>query len=398
MEFFHYLSAEDRKTIFYKEPEPFDKQTPREALAYCLGATLYMVGTRESIAEELISEKIAGLTSTVFCLEDGIGDSEVHFAEKNLTSQIRKIHLAIRARGSAAVNLPLIFIRVREPEQISRLMDSIGDSAEIITGFVFPKFTSESYRYLEIIQELNQLETAKGPFYGLPILESARVIYSESRIAELVKIKELLDAYQDYVLNIRIGATDFSGLYGIRRGPDLTIYDVMAIRDCLSDIVNIFGRSESGYVISGPVWEYFANVERVLKPQLRTSPFEACHATQGSDGKKIRSQLLNQYIDGLIREVLVDRANGMIGKTIIHPSHILPVQSLYVVEHEEYLDASSILENGHGKVGVMKSDYTNKMNEIKPHYSWARRIMSRAKIYGVFYEQHNFISLLTESI
>jgi len=46
----------------------------------------------------------------------------------------------------------------------------------------------------------------------------------------------------------------------------------------------------------------------------------------------------------------------------------------------------------------MKSQYTNKMNEIKPHYNWAQKMLLRAKNYGVFHEQHNFISLFTEDI
>lgn len=396
MRYFNYLTKEDKDAIFFKAPEPFDKETPRAILAYALGATLYMPGTRESIAEDIISQKNTGLTSTVFCLEDSIGDSEVPFAEENLTTQVKRIYKASNNQEIESVDLPLIFIRVRTPEQILRLMERMGDSAKIITGFIFPKFTSASYKYFEVIKSLNDQST--GPFYGMPIIESPEVIYRESRMHELMETKRLLDSYQDLVLNVRIGATDFSGLYGIRRGPDVTIYDITVIRDCIADIINIFGRVESDYVISGPVWEYFSNGGRVLKPQLRKSPFEEFHGTNGSNGTKIRSQLLNKYVDGLIREVIVDRENGIVGKTIIHPSHIIPVQSLYIVGHEEYLDALSILENSNGQKGVLKSHYTNKMNEIKPHHNWAHKIILRAKNYGVFHEQHNFISLFTEDV
>jgi len=390
------LTTEDQDAIFFKAPEPFDKKTPRETLAYAVGATLYMPGTRESIADDIISRKNTGLVSTVFCLEDSIGDSEVPFAEENLTAQVKRIYTASQNQEIELVDLPLIFIRVRTPEQILRLMEKMGDSSKLIAGFVFPKFTSESYRYLEVIKSLNDQTT--GPFYGMPIIESPEVIYRESRMHELMETKQLLDSFQDIVLNVRIGATDFSGLYGIRRGPDVTIYDITVIRDCIADIINIFGRVDSNYVVSGPVWEYFSNGGRVLKPQLRRSPFEEFHGTNGSNGTKIRSQLLNKYVDGLIREVILDRENGIIGKTIIHPSHIIPVQSLYSVAHEEYLDALSILDNSHGDLGVIKSHYTNKMNEVKPHYHWANRILLRAKNYGVFHEQHNFISLFTEEV
>ena len=396
MRYFNYLTTEDQDAIFFKAPEPFDKKTPRETLAYAVGATLYMPGTRENIADDIISRKNTGLVSTVFCLEDSIGDSEVPFAEENLTAQVKRIYTASQNQEIELVDLPLIFIRVRTPEQILRLMEKMGDSSKLIAGFVFPKFTSESYRYLEVIKSLNDQTT--GPFYGMPIIESPEVIYRESRMHELMETKQLLDSYQDIVLNVRIGATDFSGLYGIRRGPDVTIYDITVIRDCIADIINIFGRVDSNYVVSGPVWEYFSNGGRVLKPQLRRSPFEEFHGTNGSNGTKIRSQLLNKYVDGLIREVILDRENGIIGKTIIHPSHIIPVQSLYSVAHEEYLDALSILDNRHSDLGVIKSHYTNKMNEVKPHYHWANRILLRAKNYGVFHEQHNFISLFTEEV
>ena len=396
MRYFNYLTKEDREATFFKAPEAFDKETPRAILAYALGATLYMPGTRKSIAQDIISRKNTGLASTVLCLEDSIGDSEVPFAEKNLTTQVKRIYKASSNQEIESVDLPLIFIRVRTSEQILRLMERMGDSAKIITGFVFPKFTSTSYKYFEVLKSLNN--QSAGPLYGMPIIESPEVIYRESRMHELLETKQLLDSYQDLVLNVRIGATDFSGLYGIRRGPDVTIYDITVVRDCIAAIINIFGRVESDYIVSGPVWEYFANGGRVLKPQLRKSPFEEFHTITGSNGTKIRSQLLNKYVDGLIREVILDKENGMIGKTIIHPSHIIPVQSLYIVGHEEYLDALSILENSNGLQGVLKSHYTNKMNEVKPHYNWARKILLRAKNYGVFHEQHNFISLFTEDV
>ncbi|WP_249713460.1 HpcH/HpaI aldolase/citrate lyase family protein, partial [Bacillus cereus] len=52
---------------------------------------------------------------------------------------------------------------------------------------------------------------------------------------------------------------------------DSTIYDISVIRECIADIVNGLGREEDGFVISGPLWEYFSN-HRVLKPALRETP------------------------------------------------------------------------------------------------------------------------------
>lgn len=92
----------------------------------------------------------------------------------------------------------------------------------------------------------------------MPILETAKVIQKESRMDELIGIKNLLDRYKEHILNVRIGATDFCGLYGIRRSADTTVYDIAVLRDCISDIINVFQRFDSPYVVSGPVWEYFS--------------------------------------------------------------------------------------------------------------------------------------------
>ncbi|HZW83647.1 MAG TPA: HpcH/HpaI aldolase/citrate lyase family protein [Candidatus Deferrimicrobium sp.] len=395
MKNFNYLSTEDETATFYKQPESFNKRTEKELLAYALGATLYMPATRLTITEEIVSGKHLGLSSMVICLEDSIGDHEVQLAEDNLILQMSTLALSVRNGLLDVANLPLIFLRVRNPEQVSRIIERLEFKAELLAGFVFPKFSADStgQSYWELLKHYNNQLT--GPVYGMPIIETPRVMNRESRIPELLAIKQLLNGYSDLVLNVRIGATDFSGLFGIRRGPDVTIYDIATINHCIADIINVFARVESGYVVSGPVWEYFANGGRLLKPQLRKSPFEEFYGTSGT---KVRGQLLNKYIDGLIREVILDKENGLVGKTIIHPTHIIPVQALYVVSHEEYVDACNIYYNDATQLGVFKSEYINKMNEIKPHYNWARRIIARSKIYGVFHEHHNFTSLLAEHI
>ncbi|MBR5838206.1 MAG: HpcH/HpaI aldolase/citrate lyase family protein, partial [Victivallales bacterium] len=54
---------------FYKEPEHFDKHTDRSLLQYCLGATMYMPGTKD-FAQAILTQKYKGLTSMVLCFED----------------------------------------------------------------------------------------------------------------------------------------------------------------------------------------------------------------------------------------------------------------------------------------------------------------------------------------
>jgi citrate lyase beta subunit len=94
---------------------------------------------------------------------------------------------------------------------------------------------------------------------------------------------------------------------------------------------------------------------------------------------------------------VLDNTNGLVGKTIIHPLHIKIVNALNAVTKEEYLDASSILDQAQSYNGVIRSEFSNKMNEIKPHYNWARKIILKSNIYGVFHEQQSFIDLISET-
>jgi citrate lyase beta subunit len=95
----------------------------------------------------------------------------------------------------------------------------------------------------------------------------------------------------------------------------------------------------------------------------------------------------------LIREFVLDRANGVLGKTVIHPTHVAAVHALSVVAHEEYADACDILAT-RGCGGAKASSFGNKMNESKPHTAWAKRTVMRADAFGVAREDVSFVDLL----
>jgi hypothetical protein len=139
------------------------------------------------------------------------------------------------------------------------------------------------------------------------------------------------------------------------------------------------------------VWEYFRHQERMFKPQLRSSPFLG-------RAEELRTALIEHDMDGLLREISLDRANGLLGKTCIHPSHVLPVHAMSVVSHEEFSDAQDILRPEKGGGGVLRSAYTNKMNEVKPHRAWAERTLLRAQVFGVAKAEVGFVELLTAGL
>ena len=391
MKLFSDLNEKQIEHLFYKAPEEIIKTSDKEVLSYALASTLYMPATRPNICRDLLTKKHAALTSMVICLEDSIGDHEVESAEIKLLEELTTIYTELQNGNLSSKDLPLIFIRIRSVDQFLRIIENLGDKRTLLSGVVIPKF--EASRGRIILQELEKYNLKGNLLYAMPILETKRVIEKETRMEELLSIKKVLDDYKHLILNVRIGATDFCGLYGIRRNTETTVYDIAIIRDCISDIVNVFTRADSPYVVSGPVWEYFSTKERMLIPQLRETPFRKRY---GKAGMNMRTQLIDRHMDGLIREVLMDITNGLTGKTIIHPTHIKPVQALNVVSYEEYLDAKNIVDSNNGEIGVMKSSFSNKMNEIKPHYYWAQKILLKSKVYGVFHEEFTYIDLLKQ--
>ena len=393
MQLFSNYTNNELDKLFYHKPQSFHKFSNRNLLSYALGATLYMPATKPNIAQNLLAKKHSGLSSMVIDLEDAVGDGQVEWAEELLGREFKTLLAGVTQGIIREDELPLIFIRIRNRGQLLRVLDQLQDSIYLLAGFVLPKFAPETGESL--LADIKSISTIDNPLYAMPILETNQVMNKETRLSELLAIKDITDQYKDQILNIRIGATDFSGIFGIRRNPETTVYDISVVRDCITDIINIFLRRDSSYVISGPVWEYFSSKERLLKPQLRQTPFRERF---GNEGLKYRAELIDDYMDGFLREIFMDITNGLIGKTIIHPSHIIPVQALNVVSYEEYADAMTIISEVSGEVGVMKSQFSNKMNEVKPHTYWAQKILFKSQIYGVLNEQYTYLDLLKKEV
>ena len=385
MQHYAHIDEEDKEKIFFKQPGTFNKYTPKEKLAYALGAALYIPAVHPKLSQYLITKKYRSLMTLIICLEDGIADDEVEQAEKMLAIAFDEVEEAIINGQLKEEELPLLFIRTRSTVQLQALLKQ-EKMLHYISGFSLPKFNSiEGYNQLQLIKAAG-LKHGES-LYAMPILETKQIIDLQTRMEELFALKGLLDADREMILNVRIGATDFSGIYGIRRNIDTTIYDISILRDCITSIINVFGKAEDDYVLSGPVWEFFSNHSRLLKPALRQTPFKR----YGEEGKLQREHILHKAEDGLIKELILDKVNGLCGKTIIHPSHITYVNALQVITREEYEDAMQIVSTA--SCGVIKSKQSNKMNEIKPHTNWANKILKRAEIYGVLNDDEDYTCL-----
>ncbi|MFF7848245.1 HpcH/HpaI aldolase/citrate lyase family protein [Streptomyces sp. NPDC007910] len=385
MRHFGHIPSVKRAGLFHREPAEFTADSPAHTLATALGATLYSPSTRPRLADAVRKQAARGVVSMVLCLEDSIGDADVEAGEDNLVREFADL-------AAGGTDVPLLFIRVREPGQITDLTSRLGETIRLLSGFVLPKFTEKRGRaFLEALVEAER--TSGRRLFAMPVLESPELLHLETRVETLAGIAALAGEYRDHVLALRLGVTDFCSAYGLRRSPEMTAYDVKVVAHVISDVVNVLGRADgTGFTITGPVWEYFRPGERMFKPQLRRSPF-----LEGS-AEDLRTALIEHDLDGLLREIELDRTNGLLGKTCIHPTHVVPVHALSVVSHEEWSDAQDILRPERGGGGVLRSAYTNKMNEVKPHRAWAERILLRAEVFGVAREDVGFVELLTAGL
>lgn len=376
----HHLYSPDFK--FYKNPVNFDKYTDRSLLQYCLGATMYMPGTKD-FAQQIIKKRRPGLTSMVMCFEDACPEEDVPAAEINAINLLDVLNSALDDGSLKYEDVPLIFFRVRNHDQFDHFASMLKpEHACLICGINFPKFNAANgERYMEQLVTLN--EKMGEIVYGMPILEDRSIAFLESRQEQLLGVKKILDAHKSLVLNVRVGGTDFSSCFGVRRGINYTIYDVMTVRGCLADILNVFSRNNE-YTVSGPVWEYFRASKEMKMEDLPSFSLQ--------DTLLKRNPVVNDVVDGLMRELILDQANGFMGKTCIHPTHLNYINGMLAVTREEYEDAEQIL---HTAGGVVKG--SKGMNEIGPHHSWAERISMRAKAYGVIGSEKDYLSLFGDT-
>ncbi|WP_425144964.1 HpcH/HpaI aldolase/citrate lyase family protein [Deinococcus sp.] len=295
---------------------------------WALGASLYAPATRHDLLD-LGSSKLPGLSSVIYCTEDGVREEDVAAAISNLAALLP----TLPARGSG----PLRLIRARSPEVLAQLctLDLSG-----IAGFVLPKIHDGNLgTYLRLL-ERGDLER----LWVLPTLETREAL-SESRMAGL---RDLIfqENWQGRIGGFRIGGNDLLHTLGIRRTPGRTLYEGPLER-VISMLVGVF--RPYGFALSSPVYEIFSDPVT------------------------------------LAREVAQDLEYGLCGKTIIHPAQLAPVLQGYMVPEAELAEARAILEPGAPAVFKMNG----RMCEPATHTRWAQDILARAERYGVLSPAQN---------
>ncbi len=313
-------------------------------LYYSVGPLLYCPANKTTIAQSIINEKFGRQFSLALCLEDTINDNFVAEAEQDLLRSLEEIY---QARERKNFYLPKIFIRVRNGEQITGLTMALKEAADIVAGFIIPKFSpANACDYIHKIIEANEASHKK--LYMMPIYESADIIDLRTRYDVLYSLKDMLNPIEELVLNIRVGGNDLCNLFGFRRHSDESIHEIKPVSSIFSDIVTVYGTE---YVISGPVWEYYAG---------------------------------RNWREGLISEIHDDILCGFVGKTVIHPNQIPVVNACLQVSEGDLRDAKNILNWDDNSAALVAGNQNGqRMNEYKTHVNWALRILRLAEVYGV---------------
>ena len=161
---------------------------------YAVGALLYAPANQENLARRVIQGQMDAPYSLALCLEDSISDCAVPEAEARAVQTLDEI-----ARADEDVYRPLLFIRVRHPDQIPSLWTRLGAGREILTGFIAPKFTqTNGSAYLAAVRQIS--EQSGRPVYLMPTLESSDLAEPDLRPECLRRLKTLLDANRDLSL------------------------------------------------------------------------------------------------------------------------------------------------------------------------------------------------------
>lgn len=283
-----------------------------------LGASLYVPATRPDLTAVANGER-ARLRSVVFCLEDAVLPGDEAAALDALAASLVQW----------APSDTLRFVRPRSPDLLRRVL-ALPNSAAI-DGFVFPKIHRGNLpAWWDAL--------GPGPALVMPTLETREVFDP----AEMHALRRMLGrrGVRERILSLRIGGNDLLQCLGVRRSPDLTIYET-AIGPVIAALATTF--RPYGFNLTGPVFEGLASY------------------------------------DVLRREVALDLAHGLFGKTAIHPSQVPLIEAGYAVSPEDRDAAARILDPDAPAVFRMGA----AMCEPATHRRWAELVIERAALYGV---------------
>ena len=284
-----------------------------------LGGTLFVPASHKNLATILSGEKYPALRSVVIDFEDGLTDADRLDALNNLPGTLAAIK----------ENKLLRFIRPQDPKMLETFLGQ--KHIEKIDGFILPKFGLDNAdQYFSAIQ--NSKSTIQH--YLMPAIEGEELFDTQ----KLRQLRDILLPYHDKIICIRFGAQDMLRQLGLRQTG--SIYDILTPAHIIANLISTF--KPHGFEISAPVYPDFSDSE------------------------------------GFQKEIQRELENGLISKTIIHPSQIALINRLYQVTKSEFKESQKLLERHNGVINL-----NGKMGELKTQSPWAEQILKRAELFDV---------------
>lgn len=282
-----------------------------------LRTSLYVPANHPKLALGSFDEIMPEAPSYILCTEDSLADSELPLALR----QISQLLPLLTRRQSTAP----IFLRPRNVDVLREFLSMPG--IENVVGFVIPKADVDSLPgYAELLVGL--------PYRIMPVLET-RSIFDEMGRVELREYLKRLPLGPS-VLALRIGGNDLLRLLGLKRQPDVSIY-----------------QTPLGALI----------------PQLMM-----CFRPHGFQLTGVVCDSLNDA-DLLRNEALMDARLGLIGKTAIHPRQVQIFDSVFSVSRDEISMAEEILRDSSRSVTA----FNQMMLERTVHAEWAQETLLRGR-------------------
>ncbi|MDF1881178.1 HpcH/HpaI aldolase/citrate lyase family protein [Sulfurimonas sp. MAG313] len=285
-----------------------------------LGGSLYIPATHKNVSAVCNEHKFSQLRSCIIDTEDAIDEQDLDEAISNIGEMLENYEPKELC----------VFIRPRNPQVLKKLLKlpNIG----LIDGFALPKFSTK------LMKEYAQIFTlCDKEFYTMPVLESLE-IFSKDRLEEMCSF---LLSSNLHVLSLRLGGEDMMNYLGLKRKCKDNIYELVGPARVIGDVINIF--KPYGFNVSATVFNC------IHQPEL--------------------------YAQNLAE----DLRQGLLGKTIIHPNQIEPINQAYKVSQEDYEMAKQMLDSNTSAIIVNNG----QMGEKSAHSSWARIILERHKFYGL---------------
>jgi citrate lyase beta subunit len=282
-----------------------------------LGGTLFVPATHRHLQTVLEGAKFPKLRSAVIDLEDGIDAPSRPEALQRIASLLPAIRPATLLR----------FIRPDTPQTLQELLQMKGIAN--VDGFVLPKFGLDNAEaWLSPLQN--------DAFALMPSIEGPE-LFSQPQLHLLA---ERLLPWQQRIPTIRFGLEDLLRQLGIARDCRTPLYGLAAPALAIASVLAAF--KPRGFNVSGGVY--------------------GCY----EDAEGFRSELEEELRQGLL------------GKTIIHPSQIDIVEEAYRVGTDEQSRADALLRTSSNVTALH-----GMMLEKPTQLPWAETVHKRAALYGV---------------